>query len=104
VSRLAAFTVTGLLLALLAGALLSRFASPQPDGLESAVLRTQCADIPEGEAREACLADAAGDPVWTGAPLPGYEITPLSGAVGVLLCFALGAGIVAVARAGARAR
>jgi PDGLE domain-containing protein len=103
-NKLATFTLAGLAVALVAGVVLSNFANPEPDGLESAVLRTQCADQPEGEARDACLAEAAGDPVYTGAPLPDYEITPLSGFLGVLACFALGAGIVALVRSGRRAR
>lgn len=100
-TRLTSFTLAGLAVALVAGVVLSNFASGSPDGLESAVLRTQCADQPEGEARDACLAEAAGDPVYDAAPLPDYEITWLSGALGVLVCFAIAAGVVALVR-GAR--
>lgn len=82
--------------------ILSNFASGSPDGLESAVLRTQCADAPAGEARDACLAQAAGYPVYDAAPLPDYEVTWLSGALGVLVCFALGTGVVALVRGRAR--
>jgi cobalt/nickel transport protein len=103
VRGLPAFTLAGLAVALVAGVVLSNFASPDPDGLESAVLRTQCADQPEGEARDACLADAAGDPVYEGAPLPDYAITPLSGLLGVLACFAITAGTVALLRRRPRA-
>lgn len=101
-TRLPAFTLAGLAVALVAGVLLSNVASPDPDGLESAVLRTQCADVAEGDARDACLADAAGDPVYEDAPLPDYEVTWLSGLLGVLACFGLGAGVVALARGGRR--
>lgn len=89
------FTLAGLALALVAGVVLSAFASGNPDGLESAVLKSQCADASDPDA---CLAEAAGDPVYTAAPLPDYEITPLSGFLGVLACFALGAGAVALVR------
>jgi cobalt/nickel transport protein len=91
------FTLAGLAVALLAGVLLSNFASPDPDGLESAVLKTQCADAAD---QDACLAEAAGEPVYEAAPLPDYEVTWLSGLLGVLVCFALGAGLVALARRG----
>lgn len=94
-TRLRAFTLGGLAVALLAAVLLSSFASGNPDGLESAVLRTQCA---EAEDADACLGEAAGDPVYTAAPLPDYALTPLSGFLGVLATFALGAGTVAVLR------
>lgn len=99
-TRLTGFTLAGLAVALVAGVILSNFASGSPDGLESAVLRTQCADQPAGEARDACLAEAAGDPVYDAAPLPDYEITWLSGALGVGLCFAIAAGAVALVRGG----
>lgn len=102
-SRTAAFTVAGLTLALLIGVVLSSFAAPDPDGLESAVLRTQCAGRPEGAARDDCLAEAAGDPVYTAAPLPDYAVTPLSGFLGVLACFAIAAGAVVLVRGRPRA-
>jgi cobalt/nickel transport protein len=100
-SKLATFTLAGLAVALLVGVVLSDFANPNPDGLESAVLRTQCADQPAGDRRtgERCLAEAAGDPIYTAAPLPDYAITPLSGVLGVLACFVIGAGVVALVRA-----
>ncbi len=96
------FTLAGLAVALLAGVVLSGFASGSPHGLESAVLRTQCAEEPEGPARDHCLAEAAGDPVYTSAPLPDYEVTPLSGFLGVVLCFLLAVGTVALVRRGSR--
>ena len=97
--RALTFVLAGLAVALVAGVVLSNFASPHPDGLESAVLRTQCAEAADPDA---CLAEAAGDPVFTGAPLPDYAATPLSGLVGVLACFAVGAGLVLVVRRGRR--
>lgn len=100
-TRLTTFTLAGLAVALVAGVLLSNFASADPDGLESAVLKTQCADAAD---EEACLEEAAGDPVYTAAPLPDYEITWLSGLLGVLVCFAVGAGVVALVRGTSRGR
>lgn len=96
-SRGLGFTLAGLAVALVAGVVLSNFASPDPDGLESAVLRTQCAEAADADA---CLADAAGESVFTGAPLPDYRITPLSGFLGVLVSFGLAAGLVALVRRG----
>ena len=98
-SRGVAFTLAGLAVALLAGVVLSGFAAPDPDGLESAVLRTQCAEAADPGA---CLEEAAGEAVYRGAPLPDYRVTPVSGFLGVLACFTLGAGVVALVRAGAR--
>lgn len=87
----------GLVVAIVVGVVLSAFAASQPDGLESAVVKTQCADAPDPEA---CLEDAAGDPVYTAAPLPDYEITWLSGLLGVAVSFVIGAGVVALLRRG----
>ena len=83
--------VVGLAAALVAGVGLSSFASSDPDGLESAVLRTHCADVADPDA---CLEQAAGDPTFTNAPLPDYSVLWASGLFGVLACFALGAGVV----------
>jgi cobalt/nickel transport protein len=97
-TRLTSFTLAGLAVALVAGVLLSNFASGDPDGLESAVQRTQCAHEPDTEARQACLDEAAGDPVYTSAPLADYRVTPLSGFLGVLACFVVAAGGLALLR------
>lgn len=93
--KTARLILLGLAVALVVGMVVSNFASPDPDGLESAVLKTQCADAPDPDA---CLAEAAGDPVFEAAPLPDYHITWLSGLVGVLVCFGIGAGIAVIAR------
>lgn len=90
-SRTTGFVVGGLVVALLIGGILSSFAASDPDGLESAVIATQC----EGAAdSDACLSEAAGDPVYNAAPLADYRLTPLSGVLGVLACFAIGGGLV----------
>jgi hypothetical protein len=89
------FILVGLAVALFLGVVVSNFASRDPDGLESAVMKTQCEAAPNPEA---CLAEASGDPVYRSAPLPDYEITWLSGLIGVIACFAIGAGLSAAAR------
>lgn len=95
-SRTTAFVATGLAVALLVGVVVSTLASPDPDGLESAVIESVC----DGD--EACLEEAAGDPVYDAAPLPDYERTPLSGLLGTVAVFVIGAGLVALARVGRR--
>lgn len=98
-NRALGFVLVGLAVALLLGGLVSNFASPEPDGLESAVLKTQCGEGTDEEL-DACLEEAAGDPAHTAAPLPDYAITPLSGFLGVLASSALAVGIVALVRGG----
>ena len=85
----------GLLLAVVAGAGLSYFASPAPDGLQASVMRSACAEAVDAAA---CLAEAAGDPAFGGSPLPNYSIRWLSGVAGVAATFALGAGVLRVVR------
>ena len=86
------FVLVGGGLTLLVAVVLSSFAAATPDGLESTVLVAAC----EGD--EQCLADLAGEPALGGSPLADYALTPLSGAVGVAATFAVGAGVVVVAR------
>lgn len=88
----AGLVVAGLAVSLFCAVVLSSFAASAPDGLESAVL-TQVAGGDEER-----LAELAGEPAYGAAPLPDYEITPLSGAIGVALCFAVGAGVLALLR------
>jgi len=90
--RSRAFVLLGLGLSLFIAMGVSAFASSAPDGLESAVLRAVC----DGD--EACLEERAGEAIFDAAPLADYAITPLSGLVGVVATFAVGAGIVGVAR------
>lgn len=89
------FVVAGLMLAVVAGAGLSYFASSAPDGLEASVMRSACAHAVEAEA---CLTAAAGEPTLRGSPLPDYSVLWLSGLLGVAACFALGAGAVSAVR------
>ena len=90
--RVTGFVVAFLGLALLIGVVASNFASSDPDGLESAVLTSQC----DGD--QQCLAEAAGDPVFDGAPLPDYANTPLSGLLGTVAVFAVAGGILFVVK------
>lgn len=87
--------IVGLLAALAAGMGVSAFASADPDGLEASVMRTQCAGTSDPEL---CLEQAAGDPAFEAAPLPDYSVLWLSGLVGVVATFALGAGTVRALR------
>jgi hypothetical protein len=96
VKRSWGFVLAGLAVALVAGVLLSSLASGDPDGLESAVMKTQCPAGASDEELDACLEEAAGDPVYTAAPLPDYEITPLSGFFGVIAAFMVAFGIIAL--------
>ena len=87
--------VAGLLAALVAGMGVSAFASAQPDGLQASVVRTQCAGTSDPAA---CLEQAAGNPAFDAAPLPGYSVLWLSGLVGVVATFALAAGVLRAMR------
>lgn len=87
--------IAGLAAAVVAGAGLSVFASSAPDGLEAAVIQTQCAEATDPDA---CLERVAGDPAFDAAPLPDYSVVWLSGILGVAATFALGAGAVRAAR------
>lgn len=92
--RRSSFVVAGLGVALVIGVLLSNLASTRPDGLESAVLSSAC------DRYEECLAERAGGPVFDDAPLPDYANTPLSGLLGTVAAFAVGAGLIVLVRSG----
>lgn len=87
--------IAGLAVALLIGVGLSAFASAAPDGLEASVLQTQCAEAADPAA---CLDAASGTPAFTASPLVDYSTVWLSGIVGVVACFALGAGVLRASR------
>lgn len=89
------FVVVGLLTALLAGMGVSAFASSAPDGLEASVLRTSCVDAADPDA---CLAQAAGESTFDDGPLAGYSVLWLSGLIGVVATFGIGAGAMYVVR------
>jgi hypothetical protein len=86
------FVLVGLTVALLIGVVVSNFAASTPDALLRAVIDSAC----EGEPNVECLAEQEGEPVLGIQPAStfDYEVTWFSGLVGVLLCFALGAGLV----------
>jgi cobalt/nickel transport protein len=93
----APFVVIGLAVALLIGMAASNFAASTPDALQRAIIDSACRDAPD---KEACLLEQEGKPVLEVAPeaLLGYQVTWLSGLVGVLATFAVGAGLVMLLR------
>ena len=91
------FVVVGLAITLLMGMVVSNFAASTPDALQRAIIDSACRDAPD---KEACLLEQEGKPVLGVAPgiLLGYQVTWLSGLVGVLATFASGAGLVLLLR------
>ncbi len=88
------FVLAGLALAMLVAFAVSHFASSEPDGLERVAM-------------DQGFADTATEHAATGSPLADYGVsgienswlsTGLAGVIGVLLCFALGAGLIFVIR------
>ena len=94
------FVLVGLAIALLIGAVVSNFAASTPDALQRAVIDSACDGEPNEAAVEKCLAEQEGEPVLDIQPAStsGYGVTWFSGLVGVVLCFALGAGMVLLLR------
>jgi len=91
------FVVVGLVIALLIGVVLSNFAASSPDALQRSIINSACQDAPD---KEACLVEQEGQPLLEIAPkaLLGYQVTWLSGLVGVITTFAVGAGLVVLLR------
>lgn len=96
----APFVLAGLAVALLIGVVISNFAASTPDALQRAVINSACDGAPNEAAAEECLAEQEGEPLIGIQPgfLFDYGVTWLSGLVGVLATFALGAGIVYLLR------
>ncbi len=94
---LGGFVLVGLAIALLIGVVASNFAASTPDALQRAIIDGACQDASN---EEACLAEHEGKPVLEIAPnaLMGYEVNWLSGLVGIVLTFAVGAGLVLLLR------
>ncbi len=94
------FVLVGLVIALGIGMVLSNFAAETPDPLVRAIINSACQDAASEEEVEECVAEQEGEPVLAIQPeaLAGYEVTWLSGLVGVLACFVIGAGIVFLLR------
>jgi hypothetical protein len=87
------FVLAGLAIALFIGMVASNFAASTPDALQRAIINSACRDAPD---KEACLVRQEGEPVLEIAPgaLLDYHVTWLSGLVGVIATFAVGAGLV----------
>ena len=92
--KLGTFVIGGLLVALFLGLVVSGFASGSPDGLERV-------------ARDKGFLETARDHLFADGPLADYAVagvgnerlsTGLSGVIGVLVTFALGYGLVWLAR------
>lgn len=91
------FVLFGLVLSLVIAVVVSNFAAESPDALQRAIIDSACQGTAD---EEACLVEQEGEPVL-GAPsdaLNGYEVTWLSGLVGVFATFFVGAGIVYLLR------
>ncbi|WP_319461673.1 PDGLE domain-containing protein [Micromonospora sp. RTP1Z1] len=101
------FVLGGLLVALLLAGVVSNYASPHPDGLDSSLLKG-CTVNAAGEITGgSCPGQQAKNHELSDSPLAGYGIrgvdnrflsTGLSGVLGVLLTFALGGGLFRLAR------
>jgi cobalt/nickel transport protein len=91
------FVLVGLAIALMIGVVASNFAASTPDALQRAIIASACRDAPD---KEACLVEQEGEPVLEIAPgtLLDYQVTWLSGLVGVIVTFAVGAGLVTLLR------
>ena len=95
------FIVGGLLVALLLAGVVSNFASPHPDGLDSSLRRGCTFDAEDNITGGDCPARAAKDHELADLPLADYGVkgidnaylsTGLSGVAGVLLTFGVGVG------------
>lgn len=93
------FVVCGLAVALVIGVFVSGMAASTPDAQQRAVIESECAGAAD---KEACLAEAEGEPVLGFQPAVffDYGLSWLSGLVGVLATFAVGAGILLLLRGG----
>jgi cobalt/nickel transport protein len=105
--RSAWFLAGGLLVALLLAGVVSSFASASPDGLDAAARRGCTVDSAGTITGGTCMAQQERDHQLEDSPLAGYGIrgidnpyvsTGLSGVLGVLVTFALGAGVFRLAR------
>jgi cobalt/nickel transport protein len=95
------FLVGGLLVALLLAGVVSNFASPHPDGLDSSLRQGCTFDAEDNITGGSCPAQRAKEHEL-GGPLADYGVkgidnpylsTGLSGVLGVLLTFAVGGGV-----------
>ncbi|WP_328424177.1 PDGLE domain-containing protein [Micromonospora sp. NBC_00389] len=95
------FLVGGLLVALLLAGVVSNYASSHPDGLDSSLLKGCTVDADDNIVGGSCPAQQTRDHELGDSPLADYGVrgvgndflsTGLSGVLGVLLTFAIGAG------------
>jgi cobalt/nickel transport protein len=103
------FIVGGLLAALLLAGVVSNYASPHPDGLDS-VARKGCTFDADGNITGGtCMAQSETGNQTEDSPLAGYSLrgigddflsTGLSGVIGVLVTFAIGGGVFWLLRTG----
>ncbi|MBQ0900526.1 PDGLE domain-containing protein [Micromonospora sp. U21] len=96
-----AFLAGGLLVALLLAGVVSNYASSHPDGLDSSLLKGCTVDADDNIVGGSCPAQQAREHELGDSPLADYGVrgvengflsTGLSGVLGVLLTFAVGAG------------
>jgi cobalt/nickel transport protein len=101
------FVLGGLLVALLLAGVVSNYASPHPDGLDSSLLKGCTVNADDEITGGSCPAQQARDHELADSPLADYGVrgidngflsTGLSGVLGVLLTFALGGGLFWLAR------
>ncbi|MFJ8577368.1 PDGLE domain-containing protein [Micromonospora sp. NPDC093277] len=101
------FLLGGLLVALLLAGVVSNYASPHPDGLDSSLLKGCTVNADDEITGGSCPAQQAGKHELGDSPLADYGVrgvtngflsTGLSGVIGVLLTFALGGGLFWLAR------
>lgn len=100
--RTKVFIAAGLLVSLVLAGVVSNFASGSPDGLDSATLKGCTTDTEHEITGGECMAQAAKDHNLGGSPFADYGTagigndfvsTAVSGGLGVLVVFAIGAGI-----------
>jgi cobalt/nickel transport protein len=100
--KLGAFLLGGLLVSLLLAGVVSSFASSSPDGLDSAAREGCTFDADDNITGGTCMAQKEQDHQLADGPLADYGIkgidneflsTGLSGVLGVLVTFGIGAGV-----------
>ena len=100
--KLGWFLAGGLLVALILAGVVSNFASGNPDGLDAATLQGCTTDADGNITGGTCAAQKAQDHELKDGPLADYGVkgldnpylsTGVAGVVGVLLTFAVGAGL-----------
>jgi cobalt/nickel transport protein len=104
---LGSFLLGGLLVSLLLAGVVSSFASGSPDGLDSAAREGCTFDADDNITGGTCMAQREQDHQMEDSPLADYGIkgidneflsTGLSGVLGVLITFGIGAGVFRLAR------